>query len=69
MKTFSVPAGARFTITTGPGSAVPELSNESFGATIVSDRPIFAERAMYANASGAFWAAGSAATASQLPLP
>jgi hypothetical protein len=68
-KTFTVAAGARFTITTGPGSAVPELSDESFGATITADREIVAERAMYSNANGIVWAAGSAATAAELPLP
>ncbi len=67
VKTLAVPAGGRLTITTGPGSAVPELADESFGATIVSDRPVFAERALYSNASGVFWAAGSAATATPLP--
>jgi hypothetical protein len=67
VKTLSVPAGGRLTVTTGPGSAVPELADESFGATIVSDRPVFAERALYSNASGVFWAAGSAATATPLP--
>ena len=67
VKTFAVPADGRLTITTGPGSAVPELADESFGAIIVSDRPVFAERALYSNASGVFWAAGSAATATQLP--
>ena len=67
VKTLAVPAGGRLTITTGPGSAVPELADESFGATIVSDRPVFAERALYSNANGVFWAAGSAATATPLP--
>jgi hypothetical protein len=67
VKTFAVPADGRLTITTGPGSAVPELADESFGAIIASDRPVFAERALYSNASGVFWAAGSAATATQLP--
>jgi hypothetical protein len=67
VKTLAVPAGGRLTITTGPGSAVPELADESFGATIVSDRPVFAERALYSNANGVFWAAGSVATATALP--
>jgi hypothetical protein len=67
VKTMAVPAGGRLTITTGPGSAVPELADESFGATIVSDRPVFAERALYSNAGGVFWAAGSAATATPIP--
>jgi hypothetical protein len=67
VKMATVPAGGRLTITTGPGSAVPELADESFGATIVSDRPVFAERAMYSNANNVFWTAGSAATATPLP--
>ncbi|HWJ57728.1 MAG TPA: hypothetical protein VNR90_15915, partial [Vicinamibacterales bacterium] len=67
VKTFTVPAGARLTITTGPGTMVPELADESFGATIVSNSPIFVERALYSNANGVFWAAGSAATATPIP--
>jgi hypothetical protein len=67
VKTLTVAAGGRLTITTGPGSAVPELADESFGATIVSDRPVFAERAMYSNANNVLWAAGSVATATALP--
>ena len=66
-KTASVPAGGRLTITTGPGSLVPELANESFGVVMASDQPVFAERSLYANASNVFWAAGSAATATPLP--
>jgi hypothetical protein len=54
-------------VTTGPGSFVPELANESFGVSIDSDQPIFAERAMYSNANGIFWAAGSNATATAVP--
>ena len=46
---------------------VPELADESFGVVMASDRPVFAERALYSNASGVFWAAGSAATATPLP--
>jgi hypothetical protein len=66
-KSATVPAGARLTITTGPGSMVPELANESFGVVMASDQPVFAERALYSNASNVFWAAGSAATATALP--
>ena len=62
-----MPAGARLTITTGPGSLVPELANESFGVVMASDQPVFAERALYSNANNVFWAAGSAATATPLP--
>ena len=46
-----MPAGGRLTITTGPGSLVPELANESFGVVMASDQPVFAERALYSNAS------------------
>ncbi|MEO5820049.1 MAG: DUF4394 domain-containing protein [Vicinamibacteraceae bacterium] len=66
-KTATVPAGGRRTITTGPASMVPELADESFGVVVASDQPVFAERALYANANGVFWAAGSAATATALP--
>jgi hypothetical protein len=66
-KTLTVAAGARLTITTGPGSMVPELADEEFGTLVVSDQPVFVERALYSNADGAFWAAGSAATATALP--
>ena len=66
-KTATVPAGARLTIATGPGSIVPELVNESFSVVLASDQPVFAERALYSNTSTVFWAAGSAATATPLP--
>ena len=46
---------------------VPELANESFGLSLAADRPIFAEHAIYSNANGVFFAAGGAATASELP--
>jgi hypothetical protein len=67
VKSLAVPAGGRLTITTGPGSMVPELADESFGATIVASSPVFVERALYSNANGVFWAAGSAATATSIP--
>jgi hypothetical protein len=66
-RTATVPAGARLTVTTGPGSMVPELANESFGVVMASDQPVFAERALYSNTSTVFWAAGSAASATPLP--
>jgi hypothetical protein len=46
---------------------VPELVNESFGVSLVSTVPIFAEHAVYANANGIVFAAGGAATAAELP--
>ena len=67
VKTATVAAGARLTVTTGPGSFVPELADESFGVSVVSDVPVVAERAMYSNANGILWAAGSSATATAVP--
>jgi hypothetical protein len=49
------------------GAMVPELSNESFGANITSDQPIFVERSMYSDVAGVIWAAGTNATAARLP--
>jgi hypothetical protein len=39
----------------------------TFGALITSDQPIVVERAMYWNANGEVWAAGTNATATRLP--
>jgi hypothetical protein len=66
-KTLSIAPAGRLTITTGPGSMVPELADEEFGVVIASDQPVFAEQALYSNANNVFWAAGSAATATALP--
>jgi hypothetical protein len=72
IKTFTVPPTSRFTVgitggITGTGGDVPELVDESFGADIHSSRPIVVERAMYSNANGIVWAAGTNATATRLP--
>jgi hypothetical protein len=67
-KSFTVQPTSRFTVSTGPGSLVPELRNEQFGALIVSSEPIVVERAMYANAGGLTWSAGTNATATRLPM-
>jgi hypothetical protein len=66
-KTFTVQPKSRFNVDTGPGTLVPELNDERFGALIVSDQPIAVERAMYSNAGGQVWAAGTNATATALP--
>ena len=59
---------SRFNVAvTGPGSDVPELANESFGALIESTQPIVVERSLYSNANGVTWAAGTNATATRLP--
>jgi hypothetical protein len=68
VKTFTVPASSRFNVAvSGPGSDVPELAEESFGARIDATRPIVVERSVYSNANGVTWAAGTNATATRLP--
>jgi hypothetical protein len=64
VKTYAVPATSRFNIHVN--SMVPELVNQHFGTVIASSGPIAVERAMYANAGGVTWAAGTNATATKL---
>ena len=45
---------------------MPELREEKFGAVITSSQPIVVERALYWNANGEFWSAGTDATATAL---
>jgi hypothetical protein len=66
-KAFTVDPVSRFNVSPGPGSLVPELSNEDFAAVIESSQPIAVERAMYLDVGGATWAAGTNATATRLP--
>ena len=66
-KTFTVAPSTRFTVSTGPGSLVPELADESFGVKLTANEPIVVERAMYANAGGQQWGAGTNATGTRLP--
>jgi hypothetical protein len=63
-RTFVVGPRSRFNVDT---SGVSELADLNFGATITSDQPIAVERAMYNNANGLVWAAGTNATATPLP--
>jgi YVTN family beta-propeller protein len=69
VKTYDVGAASRFNvaIVPGPGSMVPELADESFGARIESTQPIVVERSVYSDANGITWAAGTNATATRLP--
>jgi hypothetical protein len=68
VKTFTVAATSRFNIAvTGAGSDVPELIDESFGTIIESTQPVIVERALYLDAGGVTWAAGTSATATRLP--
>jgi len=67
VKTFTIAETSRFNIAvTGPGSSVPELTDESFGAIIESTQPIIVERSLYTDAGGITWAAGTNATATRL---
>ena len=66
-KTFVVQPASRFNVPVGPGTSVSELANEGFGAPITSDQPIAVERALYWDAAGQIWAAGTNATATRLP--
>ncbi len=66
-KTFDVAAESRVTVSVGPDTLVPELNDEEFGAVIDSTQPIVVERAMYLDANGVIWAAGSNATGTRLP--
>ncbi len=65
--TFTVDPTTRFNVPVGPGTSVPELTNEHFGALVTSDQPIAVERALYWDANGQVWAAGTNATATPLP--
>jgi glucose/arabinose dehydrogenase len=66
-KTFTVSGNSRFNVWAGPDSLVPELGDERFGAVISSSVPIVVERALYLNANGLVWSAGTNATATRLP--
>jgi hypothetical protein len=66
IKTFSSLLPGRLNVAVG-GPDVPEIVNERFGVLIESDKPIAVERALYWDAGGIIWAAGSNATATPLP--
>ncbi len=66
VKLFTVEPRTRFNVAVG-GVDVPEITNERFGAVIESIEPIIVERALYWDALGVVWAAGSNATATRLP--
>jgi autotransporter-associated beta strand protein len=67
--TIDVPAQRRVNVpVTGAGDPEdPEAPAMTFGTIITSDKPIVVERAMYWNANGEVWAAGTNATATRLP--
>ena len=67
VKTFTVNPSSRFNVAVS--GAAPELQNEEFGALIevTNGLGIGVERAMYSNALGEVWAAGTNALATRLP--
>ena len=67
VKTFTVNPSSRFNVAVS--GAAPELQNEEFGALIevTNGLGIGVERAMYSNALGQVWAAGTNALATRLP--
>jgi hypothetical protein len=67
-KTFTVPPTTRMNVAVSAGGGdASELTNEHFGAVVTSDQPIAVERAVYWDAIGQTWAAGTNATATKLP--
>jgi hypothetical protein len=67
VKTFTVAPTSRFNVDVS--SAAAELQNEAFGALIevLNGVGISVERAMYSDALGQTWAAGTNALATRLP--
>ena len=67
VKTFTVAPTSRFNVDVS--SAAPELQNEAFGALIevMNGIGISVERAMYSDALGQTWTAGTNALATRLP--
>jgi len=66
-KHVTVPATTRVNVAIGTGTDVPELTDEALGVLIESTQEIAVERAMYSDANGVIWAAGSNATGTKLP--
>jgi hypothetical protein len=64
---FVVPGNTRRSVPVGPGTPSVPLSHESFGAVVTSTEPIVVERALYLNANGVLWSAGTNATATRMP--
>jgi hypothetical protein len=67
VKSYTVNPTTRFNVHVN--SMVPELADATFGALIevTNGIGIFAERALYSNALGVVWAAGTNARATRLP--
>jgi hypothetical protein len=68
VKTYTVPGTSRYNVDVK--SVVPELRDASFGAVVevTNHIPIAVERSLYWNALDVFWAGGSNALATPLPV-
>jgi autotransporter-associated beta strand protein len=67
-QTIEVGAQQRVTVRVDPSDpSAAAATATTFGATIASDTPIVVERALYWNANGQLWSAGTNATATPLP--
>ena len=66
-RSVEVPPASRVTVAVD-ASQVPELTNARFGTFVSSTLPIVVERAMYSNANGQFWAAGTSAPGTPRPF-
>ena len=68
VKTYAVPGTSRYNVDVK--TVVPELRDASFGAIIevTNNIPIAVERSMYWNALDVFWAGGTNALATPLPV-
>lgn len=64
-KSFSIDPQSRLNVQVGVD--VPEITEGGFGAVVTATQPIAVERAMYSNAGGQVWQAGTNATATPLP--
>ncbi|MGE3842572.1 MAG: hypothetical protein AB7I50_13385 [Vicinamibacterales bacterium] len=67
VKTYTVNPTSRFNIAVN--AMVPELADQQYGAVVevTNGIPIAVERAVYSNAFGVFWAAGTNATGVRVP--
>jgi hypothetical protein len=65
-RTIVVGGQQRITVRVDPADPGAAAAT-TFGTVITSDQPIVVERALYWNAAGQFWGAGTNATATRLP--
>jgi hypothetical protein len=67
VQTVDVPAASRFNVDVNSVGGFSVSPGENFGVLIDSTVPIAVERAMYSDANGVTWAAGTNATGTRIP--